>query len=1404
MPFEFNKKKNIVYAYKNKCAIPDLKDAFQLNSSVYENAQKYYNDPKYLRTDIVERWFPAFQRMLGVTDEQLSIADIIIRQQDPMKPFQSKAIATNYYDSIDYSTESHNRGSKVDHYTKYEVLMKFNIKGFTKTEYVPVMCIPWVREDGIIEYNGKEYAFIHMLEQTDGISFNPNLTNNNPAEINIRTNRNNIKIFKNKAGDVLLELGKTQKYEMISIVSSMLRKESGLLGEELNVVWDDFADNDIINNYDTSSSKFMERWYYSKTSSRGCNVSDITEKVSPVLMGLPIDGATYTNTKYSTINLREELNDVLSLRQALNKELAKPVYGDDGQLVAKEGIIVTESVIDKLNRAGVWKVYVKNNENIVNAILAEDIIMSVIPKGTLTTNEIEDAFPEETGMYTVKDHYYSDNKGRGIDDVFIISKDTYLTQSDINRIIDTGRDSISIKNGNKIRKINFFTEIITNRQFKGDWIGKEAGKWYYKTMEGDYVIPVNIGYTAYDMVAMWSYAIKALRGTPTIKLPNIDEDFRKSLIPINEQFRRAMSYAISNGMAQMKQTFASYWKGPDKVLFTMADSILIEKFYAYERLFWKYLTNEAKCVRMVPSSALNNPIAYISEVTKANVYTASKNSVSDTQRRISIGSYGKLDPYEIPQSGKIGVVNNMSTYVKVEENGKIKTPYYRVKHTGSKSVIDLSNIHYMSVEQEEKHIIADICSMTVDDNGNILDSDDSLVLCIVPDNNFKDRQSFDKRKISEVEFVNINAMQPLSWAASTVPFLCNNDAARAVFAVAQMKQAKGMVYPQEPIVMTTSYEMIPRLNNKFGFISKQDEWLYTSSRNKYTGNWVIETANTPFGVKGINNEIVEYPEFRQGDNSVMTIHQEILVNENLVTEVPTLKEGDIVLSTNFVSPKGIMQFGRNAFTLFIPDGFNYEDSAHISDEFAKNMQSYRVNEELLPCKPSRNMPRIKNTPDHPIQTSVEFMPGTDNDTVTIAYKDRTKGTARYDRKIKHAYGNYIGEYAHQTYDGVYDGVVIQLLSKDYPAVGDKFSNRHGNKCTVCKIGNDDMPIINNGWMADVVLNPLGVGSRMNIGQIKELHLGLVGQVLGLQFSTDAYNCITKKEIAMWLEFAWSCANETTHYSKLREDEAYPGDLDKVMERPQFNSIPENVKDHVRRNFDKVQMWANTFNKKGEFDYYYLKETEETDDSGNKVIIKVPSRSKAVGGFLYMFKLTQESYKKAHARANEMSDEEYSKLTDAPTRGASRGGGQRLGTMEIDALCAYDASSYIHEALNERSDNAIARENFNLSTYFDPRIAKPYMKDSKGQRRSVTEFMYTLLALGIMPSSTDGEIIPMSYSNSEDLKHVKGQFIQRELGKQKRASQSDEESKEAEETASKGEPIDKELAHRILSKISFTD
>ena len=1380
--FKLNPKTGIVKVYQNECAIPTEKGLNNLTKSIYDLAQMYYFHPDWLKKQIIEDWFPWFQRMLGVDDNSLALEDVLIRQQDPREIMHERMANNPRLDEIDYASEFYNKGYKVDRDIKIEVCAKFKVKGFDKSEFVPILHIPYVREDGVIEYNRSEYSFTHMLEQTDGISFNKAVGSKTPPSITLRTNRNTLKIFPGKQGGPVLTIGK-QNYELMNVISAMLRKDGYNTQDKLMDVWNDFADNEIVNLRNPKDiDKFNVRWFFSGGSSRRVDAAELTERQAPKLMCLVIDRDESASKMYDTTHLRDTLNDILSLKQAKDKILAKDVE-IEGKVWFKAGSVITNDMIDMCQHHGVYILYVRQDVNIEGSVLAEQIILRQIPVGTLVTNEIEEAFPEEDGMYTKVIHTIREGHERGADHLFVLDKGTILTKDHVNLLRSSGIESIKILVLKKVKTINFYTEILSNKQFKGEWIGKETGKWYYLDSTGKYIEQLGTGYTSYDMLALWSYAVKAFRNDNVIRLPNIDEDFRKSLIPINIQFSRALRYATSEGCAQMKQTFAAYWNDKNKITYTQADSPLIEKFFAYEKLFWKYLVTESRCVKPIPASALNNPIAYVSELTKANVFVASKNSISDTQRRIAIGSYGKIDPYECPQSQRIGVVNNLTTSCRISKDGIITTPYYKVKHSGGKSSIDVNQEPvFMSIEEEEKHVIADITSIDISPSGQFMESDNKLILCRVPGQNNKDRQSFEKRPIGSVEYVNTNALQPLSYASATIPFLCNNDAARAVFAVAQMKQAKGLVRPEEPIVMTSAYSLIPRLNNRFCYISKRDEYLYSSYRDPKSQDWRIMTGDCASMLRsGKIAKVVEeasYKQYTSGDNSVMTIDPLISPNEDIMDDTPELHDGDVVVKSNFVSQRGILQFGVNALVLFIPDGYNYEDSVHVSETFANKMESYRINKELLTVKPTTMMPRIVHTKEIPIYTSEPFSPKTSNNRFTIKYKNSAGNSATVSKKLTHAYGQYIGQRSVKRDDRVYIGVEVDLLSHDKLQVGDKISNRHGNKCTVCRKESDaDMPQLANGESVEVILNPLGVGSRMNIGQIKEATLGLVGHVLSLQFDADAYNTMTDIELRTWVKFAWDVANNTTHYSKLSDDQRYPADLDTVMNKPEYKSIvDENIKEWVRDHFDITQDWANTFDQNGTFEYEYTIDIgDEITDEEKKT--KRKCRGRAMGGFLYMFKLTQESHEKIHARANDMSDEKYAAMSDAPPQGAQRGGGQRMGTMEIDALCAYGVSNYIHELTNERADNAIARENFNCKTYFDRKIVKQYLKESKGQRRAVTQLLYMLLGLGIMTECDNNEFIPLSKDNSEQLSHVNGYYLQRNVGKKFNTKDEDKPSYE---------------------------
>ena len=1430
---QFDSSSNTLYAYRNKCAIPDVSNVPKLTTKVYEQAYQYFYDPEWLRKDVEEVWFPEFRAACGAKEGELEIEDIRIHVPYADEGFRDALAFNDYYETQDWIDYMHKDGIKVDRTVKVYVEVKFRIPGFTNCEYMPVLRLPYVREDGVIEYNHNEYAFIHILEQTDGISYSKSTSRNKPDKIELRTNRNAISIEESKSG-IMLKLDKTN-YELITIISAMLLKEN-YDATAMAEVWDEFADNAIAGRYDTTQGTGMIKWYYSGGSTNGRSTDYILDTVTPKLRAVP--SVDFRNNRFDASHLREELNNVLSLNQAINKILYKDVVTKDGLVLARKGTLLDAGHIRNFQQNGIYVIYVENDVKVVGAVLAHDVIIKTIPIGTLVTPEIENAFPEEVGMYTIYQHNSSDYLGTDAESAFIIDKGSIITEDILTFIKQSGDDYVDILDGKKVIRNNFYTEIMSNKQFKGEWIGKEMGKWYYMDAYGNYIEPATNGYTAYDFIALWSYAVKAFRGDDVIKLPNIDEDFRKNLVPINEQYRRALAHAAVEGSKQMKNKFSELWRGETRRYFAQSDSELQDKVYAYEARFWDYLTKTIKCVRQIALGSTNNPIIYESELTKANVYIASKNSINDRQRRIAMSSYGRLDPYECPQSQKIGIVNNLTTYADIDMYGKVRTPYYKVYHEGSKSRIGINEKYtYLTVEEEEKYIIGDISSIDVDDDGNILTPNDTVILARVPGTDNKTKQNVDNVKVSQLQLVNVNAIQSLSWASAAIPFLSNNDAARAVFAVAQMKQAKGLESVQEPLVRTSAYRIYPRLNSKFGFVCDKDMWLYECNIDHRTKRRRVKCSDKMLGDPTARTCFeAEYEDWTIGDNSVYYHYPRI--KDNDAVNGLEVHEGQTVIETNFVSENGIMQFGMNAFVLMIPDGYNYEDSAHISVGFANDVISYRMNEEVLPIRPAPRCPRVYRLANgESLDSSIMSGPvekGYDNNGFMIRYKgDRGKNES-VTKYLKHAYGDYISSYATRNDQGLFNGVCVQLLSRDTVQMGDKFSNRHGNKCTVCRISpHNEMPQIHSisgdgaaPKQVDMCLNPLGVGSRMNIGQIKELHLGFICYLLGIATETDAYNCLTDIELKTLLSFVYDIANETQHYREMPKEQTLPNNWSSVVNKPEYSIIPDSLKERAAERFDQIQDWRGCFNKKGNFYYYYWVETEMkcgdlVDENGSFVAdefgwneetkdkplrVRKLRMGEAVGGFMYMFKLTQESYKKVHARANDMSGEEYAKMTAAPTHGKARGGGQRMGTMEIDALCAYDAGHYISELVNERSDNDIRREQFNMKTYFDPKLVKGIQEegdkneqDSFGQRRAVTRLLYTLLALGIYTDADDGEIIELSNKNGFELSHVKGSYLQREVGRVHRKNDQRQEDTTGEDTANTSEEIPERLDSSVVNK-----
>ena len=1291
---EFDAKTKTLKAYKNKHAVPDKEKMETLGKRNRESYQYYIHNQ--LENDIKEIFHPMLRTLIANDkaghDLFVPLIDSVIIDETP----DCDLAANNNNDLV---------FAKVRFYDK-----RFNTDP-NKNKYINLIKLPIIDEEGVLRYEGKEYGFINMIEQQNTISYTED---KNGRSIKLKFPRATINITANANGLPIIECGRL-KCSMINLIFAMAKHE-GLNGKE---IYDEFYNYRIRQEFTNESDLEQAIYFFGKS-----NNEEILTLATQLMGDYYIHDKLYTT--YNANQLRDSLNKLCSLNNASGLILNEDVYSaiSPGQVLAKKGDTITEALLTKFYSHKVYKLYVDSIPDIDGQVLMSDIKIHIINVGTKVTKDILSYLDpsEYNNMYVSKPHVFvsdddlynqiKDDNTKVIVDCranpnlgiipagTVISRD--LLQS-LSTILFTSSDGFNIGyylcaavNGKKDKVVKYFfrTEYMSNRHFDSA-DGVSSSEEFYN---GSYRNSSDY-FTTYDMVALYSIAIKILNGKHQNIIPNIDTGFRKRAISVAEMYHRAFEYATEQTRKISKRKIKNMWENK-QYEFYKTDSELENQMYIFQVNFFRYMSQEVRCLELLANSAITNPLQYLSSCTKANTYVANSNSVKDEQRRVAIGSYSKIDTYEIPQSGKMGVCSNFTTQVKIDDKGIMRAPYYRVR----RGKVNFNSVEYLSIEEEEQCKIADISSLDIDDNGNILNIDD-LVLARVHDDNSVDRSTFTYVKASEVNYVNINSATSVSWCSYNIPFLGCNDAARVVFGNAQAKQAKGLVKPDRPRVATFANEIIPWITNRYSFVAKDDGVVVNCS----TLHKNLKDSNKPhsISVRYNNGEeiIYDFPEFVDSGDSVT-------VYEFNCYEGMEFKKGDVLVKSNFVDETGNLTLGKNKLIAYMPNGYNYEDGVFQSKNSAYDMFSYRVYSEKVEFK--RSHAPFSRTVIHSGCNKITT-PGT-----RVADIYFTDGSNKQFVATK-ARGFYLGnQILHENGQPRATGIKFKFLSMDKQILGDKMANRHGNKGVCSKIEeNAFMPRFQNGVPIDVVYNPHGVTSRMNIGQIKECNLALAAYVLDFYVLADAFNPITNEEIERLLSYTVDIMNSDS----LEQAKAISASYD----------LPQSLKDYVLGRYNKITVWRGCFDKNGEA--YLINPKNNFQLTQTKVLV----------GVNYEYKLIQESAKKLHARAGMLSGEEYVRVSGGPTKGSTNHGGQKAGTMEMDALCAYGATNLINEILNYRGDNPAGRNNINVKTFLPESQQFNYLIEDT-QRRSVTQFLYSMLAMGVKFEPTQGEFIPLSKDN----------------------------------------------------------
>ena len=641
-------------------------------------------------------------------------------------------------------------------------------------------------------------------------------------------------------------------------------------------------------------------------------------------------------------------------------------------------------------------------------------------------------------------------------------------------------------------------------------------------------------------------------------------------------------------------------------------------------------------------------------------------------RDVHPSHYGRMCPIETPEGPNIGLIGTLATYGRVNRFGFIETPYWKVEN----GVVKTNKAVYLTASQEDEYTIAQANAPLNDDgtfkNKRVLSRQNGGQVSFVSD--------------KEIEYMDVSPKQICSVTTALIPFLEHDDANRALMGSNMQRQAVPLVTTEAPYVGTGMEENVARDSGEALISPISGEVM------SVTGDEIVVKEQ-----ETNKKHTFEVRKFKRS-NQATSVNQKPLVKAGL-----KVKPGD-VLADGPSTQGGELALGKNLLVAYMPwDGYNFEDSIVISERLVKEdvLTSVHIAEHEIEARDTK-LGEEEITRDIPnvaeevlmdldemgiVRIGAEVTPG-DYLVGKVTPKGETELTPE-ERLLRAIFGEKARE-VRDTSLRVPHGergkvIDVQILRRDDGAdlppgvnqkvrvyvaiqrkiqVGDKLSGRHGNKGVISKINPvEDMPFLEDGTPVDILLSPLGVPSRMNLGQILETHLGWAAN-------------------EGWQDFKGK--------SKA-SDGAKPGTL---VSTPVFDGADENEIHEILRNVNPNRDGKLLVDENGKADLYDGRTGEKFD-------------SKITVGYTYILKLIHLVDEKIHAR----STGPYSMITQQPLGGKAQFGGQRFGEMEVWALEAYGASYALQELLTIKSDDTVGRVKVYESIVKGDNIPEPGIPES---------------------------------------------------------------------------------------------
>ena len=697
----------------------------------------------------------------------------------------------------------------------------------------------------------------------------------------------------------------------------------------------------------------------------------------------------------------------------------------------------------------------------------------------------------------------------------------------------------------------------------------------------------------------------------------------------------------------------------------------------------------------------NNPLAELTHKRRLSALGPgglSRERAGYEVRDVHNSHYGRMCPIETPEGPNIGLIGSLSTYAVINEYGFMETPY-RVVDKENKRVTE--EIRYMTADEEDKYIVAQ-ANEPLDDDGYFLGErvtarakDD--VLSITPD---------------KVDLMDVSPKQVVSIATALIPFLENDDANRALMGANMQRQAVPLLCTQAPIIGTGMEYKVAADSGVCVLAKRAGE--------------VIRVVGNEIRVRAENGEVDVYPllKFKRSNQGTCVNQRPIVFKGDKVTEKQILADGP-------ATDHGELALGHNVIVAYMPwEGYNYEDAVLLNEDLVKadiftsiHIEEYDCDardtklgkEEITREIPNVSDEALKDLDERGIiRIGAEVRPG-DILVGKVTPKGETELTAE-ERLLRAIFGEKAREvrdsslrvphgeagkivsvkvFSRENGDdlppGVNEQVRVHIAQKRKISEGDKMAGRHGNKGVVSRImAREDMPFLPTGEPVHIVLNPLGVPSRMNIGQVLENHLGWAARALGMEIDTTnlaaKLNAVEKTGAAEGTpEFEAAFKEELANSETAKKLEHYGYDYEKY-------GMPETVEidKFGGKSVKAVQISVPVFDGAHEQDIADALELAGIDKTAKTTLYDgrtgEPFDNPVTVGLTYYLKLHHLVDDKIHAR----STGPYSLVTQQPLGGKAQFGGQRFGEMEVWALEAYGAAYTLQEILTVKSDDIVGR------------------------------------------------------------------------------------------------------------------